>query len=236
MRHLLALCAAASVAGFIRGFAGFGGPATVSLLLAHFFAPASLLPKIALLDCYAYPMLLWNVRREARWDISVPLALVTVAMLPLGLKTMQAMDPEWLKRLIGIACLGAVAVAMSGFRFKTVPPLWVSLCVAQFFGWLLGTTYIALPMITYFLLQPLNAATCRATVISYSVIMMPCLLALLFYQGVILVDDLLPVGMAGLVYFGMVGIGSWAFTRVSERDYRKAAQWLLLVLSVTVLI
>ena len=234
--HLLLLCGAACVAGFVRGFAGFGGPATISLLLAHFFVPATLLPKIALLDFYAYPLLVWNVRREANWRVSLPIAAVVVLMLPFGLATMQSLDPELLKKLIGAACLLAVVVAMSGYRFKRQPPVWLNLLVAVVLGWVLGATYIALPLVTYILLMPMQAAACRATVISVTVVVMPFLITILIVQGAVTLDDVLPVGAAGISYMLMAALGSWAFSRVSERDYRKAAQWLLLVLSVTVLV
>lgn len=236
IEHLLLLCAAASVAGFIRGFAGFGGPATIILLLAHFFVPATLLPKVALLDFYAYPILIWNVRREAQWKISLPIAACVIAMLPLGLFAMQSLDPTLLKKLIGIVCLGAVLVSMSGYRFKRKPPLLMNLVVALVLGWLLGTTYVALPLASYFLLMPLPAAECRATVISFTVLVMPFIIATLFWQGVIVVADILPVGAAGIAYMLMAAAGSWFFSKVSGRDYRNAARWLLLVLSVTVLI
>ena len=39
----VAACLTALVAGFVRGFAGFGGPAIMSLVLVQFYAPASVL-------------------------------------------------------------------------------------------------------------------------------------------------------------------------------------------------
>ena len=164
------------------------------------------------------------------------MAACVIIMLPLGLYTMQSLEATLLKKLIGVACLGAVLVSMSGYRFKRNPPLFVNLVVALVLGWLLGTTYVALPLVTYFLLMPLPAAECRATVISFTVVVMPCIIATLFFNGVIVVADILPVGAAGIAYMSMVAAGTWLFSKVSGRDYRNAAQWLLLVLSVTVLI
>ena len=225
---------AASIAGLVRGFAGFGGPATVSLLLTHFFSPATLLPKIALLDFYAYPLLIWNVRRDAHWRLSLPMAAVTVCIFPIGLHSMQVLDASILKRLIGLAAILAVGAALSGFRFKKEPPIEVSLVVATVLGWVLGATFIALPVMTYLLMMPYSAAVCRATVISYSLAIMPCLVTLMFHLGLAEFSDVLPVAAAGVTYFVMVGIGAKVFAKSSERNYRRYAQWLLLILATAI--
>ena len=111
-QHLLAFCAAATVAGLVRGFAGFAGPATATLLLAPFFAPTSLLPKIVMLDVFAYPMLLRNLERQARWEISVPMAISTVLMIPAGVYTLQMAEPEMLKRGIYFARRGYMSLSL----------------------------------------------------------------------------------------------------------------------------
>lgn len=234
--HLLLLCCAASVAGFVRGFSGFGGPATISLLLAHLFAPATLLPKIIMLDFYAYPLLVWNARKDANWRLSLPIAAVTVAMLPLGVHTMQSADPATLKRMIAVACLLAIAVNMSGYRLQRIPPLAVNLLVACVLGWALSATFIALPMISYFLLMPMTATQCRATVISFSITMTPFMVGYLIYRETLQMGDVLPTAAAGACYFAMIWLGSRAFKRASDRNYRRGAQWLLLVLATSVLL
>ena len=233
--HLLAFCIAAIVAGFVRGFAGFAGPATVSLLLAQLFAPAQLLPKIMLLDIYAYPMLLRNVRRDAHWRISIPMAIATISLIPLGVHIMQNTDAMTLKRMIGFGCLCAIAISMSGFRFKRMPPWWLNLLVALVLGLLLSSTFIALPIMTYFFLLPLPATACRATVISFSVMLIPFLAGWIFYQGVVTFDDVLVIAVAGILYFSMIYLGSKVFERANDMNYRRIVQWLLLILAVSVL-
>ena len=61
-------------------------------------------------------------------------------------------------------------------------------------------------------------------------------LGLLVLRGVVDLGDLVPVAAAGLLHFAMVGVGARLFARASERDYRRAAQWLLLVLASSILI
>jgi FimV-like protein len=233
--HLLVFCIAVIAAGFVRGFAGFAGPATISLLLAQLFAPAQLLPKIMLLEIYAYPMLLRNVRRDAHWRLSVPMAVATISLIPLGVHIMQTTDAVTLKRMIGFGCLSAIAISMSGFQFKRMPPWWLNLLVALVLGLLLSSTFLALPIMTYFFLLPLPAAACRATVISFSVLITPFLAGWIFYRGIVTFDDVLVIAVAGILYFSMIYLGSKAFERANDMNYRRIVQWLLLILAVSAL-
>ncbi|MEM7407839.1 MAG: sulfite exporter TauE/SafE family protein [Pseudomonadota bacterium] len=229
--HLLLFCLAAALAGFIRGFAGFAGPAIVSLLLAHFFVPATLLPRIILLDFYAYPMLLRSVRHGADWKLSIPMAVATIALLPFGLEIMQTVEPATLKRMIGIACLAAIAVSLTGFRFRRLPPWWVNVPVAGALGLVLSSTFIALPLVTYFFMLPLSAVACRATVLSFTVMVIPCMAFWVFSSGLVQLEDVLPVALAGALYFAMIYLGSRAFERSGGAHYRQVVQWLLVLLS-----
>ena len=234
--HLLAFCAAATVAGFVRGFAGFAGPATATLLLAPFFVPTTLLPKIVLLDLFAYPMLLRNLERRARWDVSVPMAISTVLLIPVGVHTMQMAEPEMLKRGIGLACLCAIAVSLTGFRFRRMPPRWANLIAAMSLGFVLSATFIALPIMTYFLLLPLSPAVCRATALSFSVMIMPFLLGWLAYSGVLGFSYIVPVALASFAYFGMIYVGANVFARSQGRSYRGLVQMLLATLAIAAVV
>jgi uncharacterized protein len=233
--HLLAFCAAACTAGFVRGFAGFAGPATVSLLLTQLFSPTLLLPKIILLDVYAYPMLLRNLEHRARWRISIPMAVATVLLIPAGVHAMQVAEPQVLKRAIGVACLCAIGMSLTGYRFKRLPPWWANLLAALVLGFVLSATFIALPIVTYFLLLPLSPAVCRATVLSFSVMVMPFFVGWLTHRGVISFADAPPVALAGIIYFSMIYLGAKAFERSQGQSYRPFVQLLLAVLSVAAL-
>ena len=234
--HFLAFCLAVTMAGFVRGFAGFAGPATASLILSQIFAPAQLLPKIIVLDFYAYPLLVRNIQSTADWRTSLPMAVATIVMIPFGVHVMQVVEPATLKRMIGVACLAAIGISMSGFRFKRMPPWWMNVSAAMALGFVMSATFIALPIMTYFFLLPLRDAVCRATAISYSVTIIPFLGLWLGFRDIISLGDLPPVAMAGAVYFGMIYLGGKVFARVGAAHYRRVVQWVLVTLSASVLI
>ncbi|MCP5153604.1 MAG: sulfite exporter TauE/SafE family protein [Ectothiorhodospiraceae bacterium] len=233
----LALLAGASIlAGFVRGFAGFGGPATLTLMLANLFTPATLLPKVAVVDFCSYPSLLLNVRRDVHWRFVVALSVPVMAMVPVGVLALPVLDPALLKRAIGVVSIASVAVLMAGWRLSRPTPAPVVFPIGLALGFVLGTTYIALPAMAFILMQPFDATRCRATIIVFSVFLGPIYLGAVLVEGLLRWGDVLPLAAVGLVYLGTANIGARVFRRAGERGYRHAAHWLLLVLAATALL
>lgn len=233
---VLYLMAASVFAGFVRGFCGFGGPAIVSLLLTQLFTPITLVPKVALLDSCSYPALVMSARKHIEWRLVVPLGIGVMLATPFGIWSMTQIDQIWLKRMIaGTAILGVIAI-MAGYRLRSIPPAPALFPIGLILGWLLGTTYIAVPLVAFMLMQPLEARPCRASIIALSLITAPLTLTSMFYHELIELSDVLPVMVAGFVYLAMVSVGTYAFRFAGERDYRRAAYWLLLLLAATSLL
>ena len=69
------------------------------------------------MDIYAYPMLVWNARKNANWRLAFPLAAACVTCMPLGVYTLSVLDGDILKRLIGVACLGGECFGAAGGGF-----------------------------------------------------------------------------------------------------------------------
>lgn len=230
------LLAAAIVAGFVRGFTGFGGPALMSLVLTQFFTPLSLIPKIALMELCAYPALLMNVRKDVAWSLMLPLASAVLIAIPIGVWSMLQIDQVSLKRLIA-ACVGIGVVAlMVGWRLNKVPSKLALLPIGLFLGWLLGATFIALPLAAFMLMLPISALACRASMMLFALITGPFFFAVIVYNGLIALSDIVPVVVVGLAYLAMTWLGSIVFRRVGERDYRRTAYWLMLLLALATLL
>ena len=81
----LAALTTAAVAGFIRGFTGFGGPAVMILVLVQFYAPVSVLTKVAIIDAVANVKLLPNTVREVDRRVTTCLIISSLAGAPIGI-------------------------------------------------------------------------------------------------------------------------------------------------------
>jgi uncharacterized membrane protein YfcA len=233
---MLLLVAAGVVGGFVRGFSGFGGPTFISLLLTQVFTPISLIPKLVLMELCAYPALFLNVRKEVVWRLVLPLGSTVLVATPIGVWSMLQLDQDLLKRMIAAVALASVVALMAGWRLKKVPSTLALVPIGLLLGWNIGATYVALPMVAFMLMQPISAQACRANIIFMSIFTSPILLASVIYNDLVAVADLAPVFAAGLVYLGAVWLGARVFKLVGDRDYRRAAYWLMILLAIGTLL
>jgi uncharacterized membrane protein YfcA len=188
------------------------------------------------MELCAYPALFLNVRKEIVWQLMLPLGGAVLIAAPIGVWSMLQLDQGLLKRMIAATALASVVALMAGWRLKAIPSPFVLFPVGLLLGWLIGTTYVALPMVAFMLMQPVSAQVCRANIICMSIFTSPILLFSIIYNGLITRSDLVPVLGAGLIYLGAVWLGSFAFKFVGDRDYRRAAYWLMILLAIGTLL
>ena len=223
--------ATALVAGGVRGFSGFGGPALMALVFTQFYSPLSVLTKVVIIDTVSYLLLLPSTAREFNRRVVAVVTIATLAGLPIGTWLLTELDPVVIKRAIAAAVAVCVAIMLVGARFRASPPIAVHLAVGLIAGVVMGATYIALVAIIFFFSLPASGAESRANSVFWGVILSCVLIATHMGLGNISVDDLWRAALVGLAYLAGTGAGAWCFRRVGERGFRRAVLWLLLGLA-----
>ena len=105
-------------AGTVRGFTGFGGPAIMVVVLTQFYAPASVLALVLLVDYAANMQLFPAAVRHAAWRSLLPLVVATSIAIPFGVQILQGMDPLWLKRGIALLVGACTFVMLANWRYR----------------------------------------------------------------------------------------------------------------------
>jgi len=226
----IALLTAAG-AGFVRGFAGFGGPAVMTLVLVHFYSPVSVLAKVILIDAVANVKLLPSTAHEVDWRVTATITVASILGTPIGLYALIVVDPDATRRAIAAVVAASTAVMLLGWRFQRVPPLWAYAGVAFAAGIILGATYIALVMIVFLFACPASAAISRANTVHWAFLLSAALIVAYALTGILTLADAWRSLLVGLVYLAGATLGAAAFRAVSERSFRRAALWLLMALA-----
>ena len=221
----------ALLAGLVRGFSGFGGPAIMTLVLTQLYSPLSVLTKVVIIDAVSYLLLVPTTAREFNRRVTVTVTLATLAGLPLGTYLLMEMDPSVMKRTIAGTVAACVAVMLLGGRFRAPPSTAVHLAVGLFAGVVLSATYIALVAVIFFFSLPASGAESRANAVYWGVLLSYVLIATHMLLGNITVDDLWRAALLGASYLAGTGAGAWCFRRTAERGFRRAVLWLLLGLA-----
>jgi hypothetical protein len=106
------------VAGFIRGFTGFGGPLFL-LPILNFFVPPAVGAGIGIwVDVFANIRLVPDARHDSSSAVVVPLVVGSLVAMPVGAYFLVNGDPRLMKQAIGATILVAALVLAAGWRYR----------------------------------------------------------------------------------------------------------------------
>ena len=229
---MFALTAAiALVAGAVRGYSGFGGPAIMALVLTQFYSPLSVLTKVMIIDAASFLLLVPSTAREFNRRVFAIVTLATLAGLPFGTYLLIETDPVVMKRAVAAAVAVCVVVMLLGQRFRAPPSVAVHIAVGLLAGVVLGATYIALVVMIFFFSLPVSGAESRANAVFWGVSLSVVLIATHVVLGNVTAHDLWRATLVGAFYLAGTAAGAWCFRRTGERGFRRAVLWLLLGLA-----
>ena len=220
----------ALVAGFVRGFAGFGGPAILILALTQFYDPISVLTKVLVIDLAAQVRLLPTTYREINWRTAGTLTLASCLSFPLGVYLLMVADSLVIKRGIATVVACCAIVMFLGWRLRRRPNLFTLVVAGTVAGIVLGA-YIAMVINVFIYAMPEAASISRANCIFWGLVTSIVLIPVFWATGDLDWDGVWRPAIVGVIYLCASWFGSSQFHLVAEDTFRRFILWLILVLS-----
>jgi uncharacterized protein len=212
------------LAGFVRGFSGFGTALIFMPVAGQLMPPLWALTVLVVMDVFGPIPNLPRARKDGNLR---EVALLTVAMalaLPLGLMVLTAIRPEIFRYAVSLLAILVPILLLAGLRYRgplNAPILLGTGAASGFLGGVVGVP--GPPVILLYLASTRLAAQVRANILIYLFLFDIVLIALLAVQdkleavpvilGLILA---LPVMLANMA-------GAAIFRPERERIYRAAA-------------
>lgn len=224
---------ASFVAGFIRGFTGFGGPLFLLPILNFFMLPAVSASTVVWVDVFANVRLVPDARRESSLSIVAPMVLGTVIAMPLGIWFLLHGDPVMTKRVIGGAILLAAIALATGWRYRHELGRAGFGAVGAAGGLVMGATAIgALPALV------LNggkhtARQNRANFVIWLFFAELIFLALVSFGKRLEQPEVITVAILAPIYLLGAYVGIVLHRRVSDRTVRRAVLAVIFVIALT---
>ncbi len=233
---MMILLATISLAGMVRGFAGFGTGMIIAPVAAALYGPVPALVIIFIVDTLPVIPVTIPVFKIAKWGEVMPVLAGLAAFMPIGIWILKTGDPIVLRWVICALILAAVAILVSGWRYTGSRSRPISLVVGAVGGIMGGIASIpAPPAIIYWMASPLHARFIRANV-----------LVLLFFgefftgfnlwaADLFSVDPVMRGVLAAPFYFAGTVVGLVLFRYASETVYRVIAFAIILVVTIAAL-
>jgi len=216
--------AVAALAGFVRGFSGFGAALVLtpllSLLVGVRDAAAATILLTGLTALQQVPET-WRVARRRR---VAPMALGCLATIPLGAWALAALDADLLRRSVAAVVIAFAAVLASGWRYRGPTPWPASVGVGAASGVLTGAAGIGgPPVVLWTLAGGGDAREARADFVLFFAITLTAAAAAALVAGTAGTDTLLAAALLTPAFAGATWLGGRAFRIAPERAFRRAA-------------
>lgn len=133
----------AVIGGFLRGFAGFGGPLFMLPVLSLFLSPAVAIGVMMWTDLFSNVHLLPNARTDSSRAVVVPLLIGTAIAMPAGVHLLMSVEPALMKKILCASILLVALVLLTGWRYRRAVGTKVYAAIGAVSGFVMGATSIA---------------------------------------------------------------------------------------------
>jgi len=225
------------VAGFMRGFVGFGAALITVPALSVLIGPLVAVPVSTIIGLPALIQLLPEAVRHAERPVVLPIGISVLLATPLGALVLVKVDPGLMKIIISLLVIIMVAMLMRGWSLAHAPGRGVLIGAGVAGGLVQGAAGIGgPPVVAVALSRHGEPRQQRANVLGAMTAVSISSFVPFWYHGLLSAPVLL-LGCS-LIPFNFVStwLGSRYFLRAGERHYRSSALLVLAVVGISTLL
>lgn len=230
-KALAILVPVAALAGFIRGFSGFGGPLIMLPILGLYLAPAEAVWVMMWVDILVNVRLVPEARRDLSARVFLPLLAGTVATMPIGLWLLTTIDAVLMKRVLCVAILIAALVLLSGWRYRGEATKATWLGIGGLSGVVMGATSLAVTVALFLNAGRQTAAEARANFIVWVFATTLVYIAMLTWQRAAATGQLGTILVLAPVYVLAATLGASVQRAADEALVRRLVLMLVVVIA-----
>jgi uncharacterized protein len=235
--RLLLIAVAVALAGFLRGFIGFGAALVSIPVISLVFGPQLALPIVTIMGIPSVLQLLPDAVRHSELPIVIPVSFAIFLGTPIGTLVLVSVDPDVMKIVISLLVILMVGFLALGWKLNQKVPSSI-LFLSGFSGGLIqGAAGIGGPPVVAIALSRAGSPDRqRGNVLAVMTAIALSSVLPLYYYGLITMQAI----AIGLVLFPIYSIFTWIGSRYFDIDgrhhYRGAALLVLGVIGISTLL
>ena len=225
------------IAGFIRGYSGFGFSMIVVVTLSLIFTPVQIVPVVLILEIAASLWLMPRVWQQVQWRFLGWLFLGVAVGTPIGSQLLSNLPGRPMRAGIAVTVIVLTLMLWKGFRLKKMPGKPAIISGGMVSGVLNGSAAIGgPPVVLLFFSSPASVDVSRASLIIFFLGTDIYATSICAVHGLVTVQTL----MLALLFFIPLALGlclgNRSFIHTPSETFRKRVLILLCVLSAAALI
>ncbi len=211
----------AVIGGFLRGFAGFGGPLFMLPILSLFLPPPVAIGVMMWTDIFSNVHLLPNARADSSRAVVVPLLIGTTIAMPVGVHLLMSLEPLVMKRILCGSILFIALVLLTGWRYRRAVGATVYTAIGAMSGFVMGATSIAAVTPLFLGAGSQTAAQNRANFIVWVFPATIWLLILLIVRDAFTAVNVIMIAVLAPAYLAGTMIGSRVHRDAADETVRR---------------
>jgi hypothetical protein len=219
----------AATAGFMRGYTGFGTPIFLSPLYAVLFGPQATVPLLILMEISVVVQMVPRAWPKADLRELSALSLGCFLFLPFGALALGILDPNLVKKVIGLMTCFFVAMLWFGWRYRGPRGAAIRFMFGGVSGFCNGLTAIGAPPVVLYYAGHRDIVSMRANLIVYFASITLIAVPSFFYFGLVTWETIWRCVILTPPHLIGVAVGTRLFHGTSEKTYIRAALVTLLV-------
>lgn len=234
------MCFAVLIAGTIRSFTGFGGGLVLAPLFSLFMTPADMVVVVLLLNFLTSVQTLPSTWHTTDWRMVRALSIPALLGVPLGVWVVEWMDPNMIRRMIGVIVAGLAGIMLVGWKYNGRRGPVQDWIVGITSGALTAIAGVGGPPIVLYLLsaKDISPIALRSFFMMFFTFAQISTMAFFLYKGMINTDQLIYSVSFAPVYLVSTVLGSFLFVKAltgSVDLIKRLSLWFLLVVGVVTL-
>lgn len=224
------------LAGYIRGYSGFGASMIIVIGLSLFFPIQKIVPAILMLEVLASSYLLPKVFKQVDWK-SLSILLIGVFIgTPLGVYFLKTLPDKPMQAAVAIIVITLIPLLWRGFSLKQMPGKASTVGTGLISGVINGSAAIGgPPVVLFYFSSPKGTDISRASLIAFFLVTDIIGSGICAISGLIDVSTIITTGCFFIPLVLGLTLGSHSFFKTDPEIFRKRVLGLLAFMALTTL-
>ena len=235
--HLIYAFLVLLVAGFVRGYSGFGFSALTVTGLSLFLLPKQIIPVVLCLEICASIHMLPKVWHKINWHLIAYLSVGAACATPFGIWILATLPEKPMRITLYLLVLGLSLLLLAGLKIANAEKSSTRFSVGMVSGLFNGIAALGgLPLVLFLIAVGAEAIFLRATTVTYFFIIDIVALGSAYAHHLLNLEVLWRVILFILPVVIGVQLGSRHFFKANPNNFKKLTLVLLIGLSLSGLI
>lgn len=224
------------LAGFVRGYSGFGASMILVLGLSLVYSLSDIVPAILLMEVLASCYLLPRIFKDVDWSSLSYLLMGIVVGTPMGVYLLSNLPDPYMRVAVSMIVLLLIPLLWKGITFSSMPGKPLTILTGTLSGIINGAAAIGgPPVVLFYFSSPRGTHISRASLIAFFLATDLVASGVCAINGLVTSHTFSLIGLFVIPLLCGIALGSRSYFKTDPEIFKKRVLFLLILMAITTL-